>query len=157
VNAAALRQWRRSLRYNIAQAREDVAAMPVHAADQYYHQGYQNGRVAVMEDVVTSLDVLLAGRDAEVPGAAVVVDLDDWARAPELLEYARRRGVTTGEAVRELVNAGLSHYPGPSLIVTPAGPREESDEDHERAFEAAARDTAERDRATNGGAGYPVG
>lgn len=41
--------------------------------------------------------------------ATVAVDLDDWARAPELLEYARRHQVTIAEAVRALVNAGLSH------------------------------------------------
>jgi hypothetical protein len=105
----ALRIYAESLRYNVKQARADLDRMQVRTRDQFYHQGYQTGRVAVMESVAESLEFLTDGAGT----TAVVVDLDDWARAPELLEYARRRGVSIAAAVRELVNAGLTHQPEP--------------------------------------------
>lgn len=84
MNAPALRQWARSLRYNIAQAREDLAAMPVHAADQYYHQGYQCGRIAEMERALELVGLLLVGEDDDqtsAPAALVTLpeadELDD--------------------------------------------------------------------------------
>lgn len=101
--AAALRTLAASLRYNSDQARADLSRMKVRTVDEYYHQGYQSGRIAAMEDVVTTLDML------DSAGLVVVVPLEDWARAPELLEHARRRGIPVAEAVRELVNSGLSH------------------------------------------------
>ena len=63
MNAAALRQLSASLRYNIKQARADLDAMEVHTADQFYHQGYQSGRVATMEFIADTLDLLAAGED----------------------------------------------------------------------------------------------
>ena len=39
----------------------------------------------------------------------VAIDLDAWSRGAEVEQYARRRGVMLEEAIRLLVNSGLSH------------------------------------------------
>ena len=39
----------------------------------------------------------------------IVVDLDTYTRKAELLEYASRRNIDVADAIRELVNTGLSH------------------------------------------------
>lgn len=39
----------------------------------------------------------------------ITIDLSTWTRLAELDEYARKRGITLEEAIRILVNAGLSH------------------------------------------------
>lgn len=40
----------------------------------------------------------------------VQLDLGSWTRLPEVDQYAIRRGLTRGEAIRDLVNSGLSHW-----------------------------------------------
>lgn len=42
---------------------------------------------------------------------AVKVRAKEWARFPEVLDYAAERGVSIEEAIIELVNSGLSHRP----------------------------------------------
>lgn len=42
---------------------------------------------------------------------AVTVHAKYWARFPEVLAYAQRRGIDTEEAIIELTNSGLSHQP----------------------------------------------
>lgn len=37
------------------------------------------------------------------------VDLSSWTRLPEVVAYADDRGISLHEAIRELVNTGLSH------------------------------------------------
>lgn len=106
MTGRAIRTLAASLRYNVEQARADLARMQVRTRDQFFHQGYQNGRVAVMESVAESLDLL-----DDDSAALLLLDLDTWTRVPELVAYARRRGIQTADAVRELVNAGLSHLP----------------------------------------------
>jgi hypothetical protein len=39
----------------------------------------------------------------------VMVDLSQWTRSGELLSYAANRGITPADAIRELVNTGLSN------------------------------------------------
>ncbi len=41
-----------------------------------------------------------------------VIDLSEWTRLPEVAHYADLHGVPFGEAIRMLVNAGLSHWDG---------------------------------------------
>lgn len=38
-----------------------------------------------------------------------VIDPSNWTRLPEVVGYADRRGIDVAEAIRELVNRGLSH------------------------------------------------
>lgn len=59
--APALRVLAESLRYNVKQARADLDRMAVKTRDQFYHQGYQCGRIAVMESIAESLELLAAG------------------------------------------------------------------------------------------------
>ncbi len=42
----------------------------------------------------------------------VEVGTSGWARFPEVVAYSDKRGITQAEAIRELVNCGLSHRPG---------------------------------------------
>ena len=39
----------------------------------------------------------------------IIVDVSTWTRLAEVEEYARDRGIDLGEAIRQLVNTGLSH------------------------------------------------
>ncbi|SKM80560.1 Uncharacterised protein [Mycobacteroides abscessus subsp. massiliense] len=41
-----------------------------------------------------------------------VIDLSGWTRLPEAVHYADVRGIDFGDAIRELVNAGLSNWNG---------------------------------------------
>lgn len=109
IRSAALRILVSGLRANVKQAQLDLDRMTVKTADQHYHQGYQCGRIAVMETLADTLDMC----DQPDEAGAVLVDLDGWARGPEMLAYARRHGITEAEAVRQLVNAGLSHQRQP--------------------------------------------
>lgn len=38
-----------------------------------------------------------------------IVDLSKWTRRAEVEDYAERRGIKISEAIRELVNQGLTH------------------------------------------------
>jgi hypothetical protein len=105
IRTAALRVFVSGLRANVKQAQMDLDRMTVTTADQHYHQGYQCGRIATMETIADTLDMC----DQPDEAGAIVLGLTDWARAPELLIYARRRGIEPAEAVRQLVNCGLSH------------------------------------------------
>ena len=40
----------------------------------------------------------------------IIINLTDWTRLPEVREYADYRGIGLDEAIRELVNKGLSHW-----------------------------------------------
>jgi hypothetical protein len=56
-------------RTKIAAARADLAEMTFDApnsaiTDKFYHQGYQNGRIAELEPLVTALELLLATHEA---------------------------------------------------------------------------------------------
>lgn len=43
---------------------------------------------------------------------SIFIEVDaNWARLPEVDNYAQQRGITRGEAVVELANEGLSHQP----------------------------------------------
>lgn len=47
---------------------------------------------------------------SESAGDGVVrVDASGWARFPEVVEYADAAGITVAQAIRVLVNSGLSH------------------------------------------------
>jgi hypothetical protein len=60
TNTQALQQLIRSTRYNITQARADLNGMGyISTADDYYHQGYQTGRIAAMESLADSLESLV--------------------------------------------------------------------------------------------------
>ena len=105
MNAPALRQWQRSLRYNIDQARAGLAQMAANWSDGLLaHQGYTNGRIAEMERSLELVGFLLIGLDDQAG-----VDLDSYTRKAEVLAYAQRRDIDVADAIRELVNAGLSH------------------------------------------------
>lgn len=39
----------------------------------------------------------------------VSVDISEWPRGREVVEYAAERGIGIAEAINELVNSGLSH------------------------------------------------
>jgi len=45
------------------------------------------------------------------PGQAppVTINVNEWSRAKEVRSYARWRGLTVTDAIRQLVNHGLSH------------------------------------------------
>jgi hypothetical protein len=108
VNAPALRQWQRSLRYNIDQARADLDKMAANWNDGLLaHQSYTNGRIAEMERALELVEFLLIGEEA--PDVADVLDARSWARWPEVVDYAQRHDVDTEDAIRLLVNSGLSH------------------------------------------------
>ena len=49
--------------------------------------------------------------------AIVTVDTGDWARFPEVVNYATAKGISVPEAIVRLVNSGLSH-----LDYTPVDP-----------------------------------
>lgn len=72
TNAPALQTLAASLRYNVTQARADLAAMQVQTRDEFYHQGYQTGRIAVMESVAESLELLAAGAEDDDDGQDVI-------------------------------------------------------------------------------------
>lgn len=64
MNTAALEQLLRSTRYNITQIDADLARMQVRTSEQFYHQGYQNGRKAELENLASLLEVALAAGEA---------------------------------------------------------------------------------------------
>lgn len=171
MNAASLiRQLAASLRYNVRQARADLDQMHVRTRDEFYHQGYQNGRVAVMEALAESLDVLddrqgvsfpVNADEDGYPLSAVValpqpdmtdddgqiwfgdyeIRVDPTGRGPAEvyvgksapgLRHLERHAAAILAAVAAARAADAEHQ---GAVVTPAGPREESDEDHERAYE----------------------
>ena len=154
MTAAAVRILAKSLRYNAEQAKADLARMqPVRTRDQFYHQGYQNGRIAVMEAVAESLEAL-DDYVATPPGPREESD-EDHERA---WEQQHRTFVVPATA--------MWHWQAQCSTCGDVGIPERNEADAQAiadrhqavaGFERAAADTAERDRATNGGAGYPVG
>lgn len=44
-----------------------------------------------------------------MPPKRVTLNVSKWSRVAEVAAYAERRGISVGDAIRELVNAGLSH------------------------------------------------
>jgi hypothetical protein len=43
----------------------------------------------------------------------ILIDVSTWTRLAEVDEYADYRGISREEAIRELVNKGLSHWGRP--------------------------------------------
>lgn len=47
---------------------------------------------------------------------SMYLDLSTFTRLEEIYAYAQRRNIDLHDAIRELVNSGLSHYSGPTLV-----------------------------------------
>ena len=65
VTLVALENLLRSARYNVTQIDADLSRMQQEwrepfAFDEAYHQGYQNGRKAELESLITTLEMVLA-------------------------------------------------------------------------------------------------
>lgn len=41
----------------------------------------------------------------------ITINLNEWSRQTEVLNYAKEHGITIEEAIGQLVNSGLSHEP----------------------------------------------
>ena len=53
----------------------------------------------------------LKGINMDEATLEVTIDVGDWARFPEVLNYAQSHGITAAEAIIDLTNEGLSHQP----------------------------------------------
>lgn len=47
--------------------------------------------------------------DSFLAAKRIDLDLAAWTRKSEVADYAKRRGISLDDAIRELVNEGLSH------------------------------------------------
>ena len=67
MNEQALRTLLRSTRYNIAQIDADLASMNVVSREEHWHQGYQSGRKAELESLVSVLEMALGVQEVNTP------------------------------------------------------------------------------------------